>query len=338
MKLAIYIAILFFSFQAFGQKKPFREIIETDSSTIEIIRNSVYRCYEETYKSKDSIWWNVTYIDDTTQLHTEGWKNKSGKYLGIWKEFNRQGELMYTWNHVTGECDINKSLYPYHDLLEKMKFKADSIIISAYSMEFFEKHVKFNYECNAYLGHNETYSTGTFWINDYLGSWTEPLKGKPNTFMFRYDIQYDSGELFSRGIELELDSIGNYIPDEDKGFERLSDNSPKVISVDKTNILQTIRKNGFEISDTATFFCFLTWESFKKNEFFNGQYKYYVAVKIDEIKEINENENGRSRVTEKFKVYSFNPWTGEYIETKKMKSVREWEKLSGFSTGLMPDE
>ena len=99
MKLTIYITILFFSIQAFGQKKPFRENIETDSSSIEIIRNSVYRCYYETYKFKDSIWTNITYIDDTTQLNTEGWKTKSKKYLGIWKEYNRQGELMYTWNY-----------------------------------------------------------------------------------------------------------------------------------------------------------------------------------------------------------------------------------------------
>jgi len=36
-------------------------------------------------------------------------------------------------------------------------------------------------------------------------------------------------------------------------------------------------------------------------------------------------------------VYVFNPWTGDFIEKKKMKSVREWEEGHGLSTGLIPD-
>jgi hypothetical protein len=325
MKRSIYILLILFSVNLYGQK-PFKEIIETDSSSIEIIRNSVYRCYEETYKNKDSIWWSVSYIDDTTQLFTEGWKTKSDKYLGTWKEYNRHGELMYTWNHDNGFCEVNPKLYPYHDLLVKMKLKTDSIIIKTYSKDFFEKHVKFNYDCNAYYGYN------------YFGSWLEPLKGIPNNFLIRYDILYDSTALFNRGIELELDSVGNYIPDEENGFEKLSSDSPRVFSINKFNLIEKAKENGLSISDTTTYFCFLTWESLKKTEFYNGQYKYYVAVKVAELKDMNEEEEGRSRITEKFMVYVFNPWTGEYLETKKMKSVREWEKLSGFSTGLIPDE
>jgi hypothetical protein len=336
MRTYIFILFFFNTLLTYGQYS--EEIISTDSTDIEIIRNSAYRIWEETYKDKDSVWYSVRYIKDTTQVKTEGWKTKKGKHIGVWKEYTINGELMYTWNHEMGICEVNPKLYPYHGLLEKMKLKADGIIIKTYSKVFFEKHVKFNYECNAYYGQYKTYSTGTFWINDYLGSWIEPLKGKPNTFMFRYDILYDSGELFSRGIELELDSIGNYIPNEDKGFEKLLDNSPRVFSVNKFNIIEKAKENGLELSDTATYFCFLTWESFKKPDFYNGQYKYYIAVKSGEKKEISELENGRSRITEKFTVYEFNPWTSEYLNTKKMKAVREWEKLSGSSTGLIPDE
>jgi hypothetical protein len=229
MKRSIYILLILFSVNLYGQK-PFREIIETDSSTIEIIRNSVYRCYEETYKNKDSIWWSVSYIDDTTQLFTEGWKTKSDKYLGTWNEYNRQGELMYTWNHDNGLCEVNPRLYPIHDLLVKMKLKTDSIIIKTYSKDFFEKHVKFNYECNAYYGYH------------YLGSWIEPLKGIPNNFLIRYDLLYDSIALFSRGIELRLDSVGNYVADEENGFEKLSSDSQRVFSVNKFNIIEKAKK------------------------------------------------------------------------------------------------
>src|SRR5204863_5232578 len=114
--LGLIVFVLFIS-PAFGQK-PFREVIETDSSEIEIIRNSVYRVYEETYKMNDSVWYNVTYIDDTTKLKTEGWELKSGKRLGIWKEYNRKGELLYTWNHEKHTCIVNQALYPFHQILE----------------------------------------------------------------------------------------------------------------------------------------------------------------------------------------------------------------------------
>ncbi|UZR99759.1 hypothetical protein [Chondrinema litorale] len=40
----------------------------------------------------------------------------------------------------------------------------------------------------------------------------------------------------------------------------------------------------------------------------------------------------------KFDVYIFNPWSGEFIEKKKMKSIREWERRSGSATGLILDE
>jgi hypothetical protein len=188
------------------------------------------------------------------------------------------------------------------------------------------RNVKFNYECNAYNGYN------------YLGSWIEPIKSIPNNFLFRYDILYDSDAIFNRGVELELDSIGNYILNEERGFERLLPNSPRVFSVNNLNIIEKAKEKGLTISDTTTYFCFLTWESLKINEFYNGNYRYYLAVKYDEIKQIGEEENGRSRVTERFMVYIFNPWTGKYLETKKMKSVREWGKVSGFSTGLIPDK
>ena len=36
-------------------------------------------------------------------------------------------------------------------------------------------------------------------------------------------------------------------------------------------------------------------------------------------------------------VYVFNPWTGAFVEKNKMKAIREWEKLSGSSSGLIPD-
>lgn len=66
---------------------------ETDSTAVELIRNSVYRIKEEVYKLKDSVFYNVSYIEDTTQLHIEGWKRKNGQYFGEWSEYKLDG----TW-------------------------------------------------------------------------------------------------------------------------------------------------------------------------------------------------------------------------------------------------
>jgi len=340
MKHTIYIAILLFSFQAYGQKKPFKEIIETDSSTIEIIRNSVYRCYEETYKYNDSIWWNVTYIDDTTQLYTEGWKLKSGKHLGIWKEYNRQGELMYTWNHEAGICEVNKSHYPYHDLLEQMKRKADSLIISAYSQEFFDNHVRFNFDCYAYNGHWTNLSDGEkYFMKAYSGSWTEPMKSKPNSFKFRYSVKIGETDWYPEMIGIDLDSLGNYVPSSDDtynryGFEDVKGNK-RTFNIDVTKAIKKASQYGLVITDTTEISEFLTWENFKKQEFYNGQFRYYIT----ELTSKTEYTEGTDRqgIIFRFNVYSFNPWTGEFIEKKKMKSRKEWGPLSGHSTGLMPD-
>lgn len=326
MRHIIYITFLFLSVNVFGQK-PFREIIETDSSHIEIVRNSVYRCYEETYKNKDSIWWSVSFIDDTTKLNTEGWKTKSGKYLGTWKEYNRQGELMYTWNHETGLCVVNKSLYPYHELLEKMKAISDSLIISAYSKEFFEKHVRFDYDCYTYDK------------DGYVGSWTEPIKRKPTEFLLRYSVRLSGSEWINEMIGMKIDSNGKYMPDEGffgdpRGFEKVKSDY-RTFNIDKNRAIVIAKGHGLIESDSSEISEFLTWKSFEKLEFYNGQFLYYITEYTGKTEYTEGND--RKGIIFRFNVYSFNPWTGEFIEKKKMKSIKEWGKNSGHSTGLMPD-
>jgi len=322
------ILILFTVLNCFAGFCQFERIqIETDSSEIEIIENSVYRCYEETFKNKDSIWWNVTYIDDPTKLHTEGWKTKSGKYLGIWKEFNRKGDLMYEHDHDKGTCNVNKSLYPHHKLLEQMRKKADDLIISIYSEAFFKNNVRFNFNCFAYDEEG------------YVGSWMEPLKRKPNKFIFRYQVKLATSDWYDDMIGIELDENGKYIPNEgtfnNYGFEKV-DSEEKIFNIDKNKAIEIAKKYGLKHAAITKVHEFLTWEKFKKPELFNGQFRYYITELIDEVK-YNKGED-RKGIIFKFNVYSFNPWTGKFIEKKKMKSIEEWGKESGHSTGLLPDD
>lgn len=324
MKYKILFAFftLFSGLSVFGQFS--RENISTDSSDIEIIRNSVYHIYEESYKNKDSVWRSVHFIKDTTRLNTEGWVKKSGKRLGIWKEYNFNNQLLFTRDYDNAICEVNEKLFPYHDILVRIKKTADSLIISNYSQAFYDNHVRFNFNCYAYDK------------DGYVGSWTEPMKRKPTKFLFRYQVKLKNSEWQSDMIGINLDENGNYIPSQDRfnnnGFEKLNSKN-RTFEIDKTKAISIAKKHGLIGENVSEF---LKWERFNKTTFYNGQFRYYIIELTDEIEDVIEED--RSRIIYKFNVYSFNPWTGEFLGTKKMKQIKEWGEVSGFSSDLIPDE
>ena len=221
-KIVIFLVLSVASVSSYGQFT--REKIKTDSSEIEIIKNSVYHIYQETYKNKNSIWYSVHYIKDTTRLKTEGWKTKSNKHLGLWRDYNFAGQLMYTRDYENATVEVNKALYPYHDFLKKTKLKADSLIIATYSQEFFENHVRFNYNSYAY---DE---------KGYVGNWTEPMERKPTKFLFRYSVRIGKSDWHPEMIGIKRDSTGSYIPSLDfwnnYGFEKVTSRK-KTFQIDK---------------------------------------------------------------------------------------------------------
>lgn len=328
MKNLFSIGLFFLSTVVNGQQ-PFEEIIETDSSSINIIRNSVYRVYTETFKRKDSVWYSVTYIDDTTKLNTEGWQLKNGRRLGIWKEYDREGNLLFTQNHDKHTCVVNPKMFPYHSILEQMKQTADKMIIEAYGRQFMDKHIVFNFDCYAY---NKD--------EDYLGSWTEPMTSKPNSFLLRYEVRLHQSDEDFIELGICLDSNGKYIPSADDmsnnyGFEQVKTQN-RNFTIDKTKAIELAKKVGLTESDKTKINEFLFWESFKKQKYFNGQFRYYIT-ELTEIQEYKVSQN-RQGIVYRYTVYVFNPWTGQFVEKKKMKTIKEWEELSGSSTGLIPDK
>lgn len=340
MKFLVSIAIFLSITSAYGQK-PFREIIETDSSKIEITRNWIYQVYEETYKRKDSVWYSVSFIDDTTKLNTEGWQLKSGKHIGTWKEYNRDGNLLYTWDHDNHTCIVNPELYPYHHILEKMKTIADSLIIAAYGKEFMDNHIVFEFNCYAYNHYKSKFGCceDSMWTHEYLGSWTEPMRSKPNSFKFRYQVRLNVTDENSIELGMDLDSLGNYIPTSDDfwnnyGFE-LVNSKNKMFVLDKTKAIAIAAENGLVLTDSSKIDEFLFWENFKKQEYYNGQFRYYISDLIGQ--ETYQVSKERQGIKYKYMIYIFNPWTGEFVEKKRMNSVREWENGHGLSTGLKPD-
>lgn len=323
-ELFILVFLLLIAFSANGQFQ--EQTINTDSSKIEIVTNSVYKISEEHFFNKDSVWYSVKFIDDTTQIHIEGWKNKEGEKLGVWEKYNKEGTLMFTWNHNTEVCIVNESLYPWHDLLQKMKKQADHLIISTYSKEFFDNHVQFDYNCYAYDK------------NGYVGSWVEPMKRKPTKFLFRYSVRVDSSSNWKHEmIGIKLDSTGTYLPSHDRfsnyGFEDVTTNQ-KSFNINAQQALKVAKNEGLKNNKFNTVSSFLMWQQTNEHQFYTGRFQYYVTNLIE--KDQVNLANGRSRIRFVYNVYAFNPWTGKYIEKKKMQRISESGDQSGFSTELQP--
>ncbi|MBW8360402.1 MAG: hypothetical protein K0M63_11450 [Weeksellaceae bacterium] len=319
-----FIAILFlFNIMLHAQFE--EKKIETDSSYIEVIKNSKYKVFNEIYKFKDAIWSRVTYINDTLKLNSEGWTTKEHHRLGVWKEYNENGELMYVRDYDKNICTINPKLYPYHNLLVEKKNKADNLIVQEYGKEFMKNYVAFEFDCSAYLN------------DKYVGSWVEPLIAKPNNFTFNYSIRLKKGDnpIYLR---IEFDKNGNFVPQKYysgyAGFEKIERRNKK-FKISKDKAIAIANSQGMKNDNTNDIRQYLFWESSKNKAFYNGHFKYYITNLVDKVR-YKESEE-RQGVIYKFDVYVFNPWTGKFTEKKKMKSIEEYGKLSGHTTGLLPD-
>lgn len=272
--------ISFLSISLSGYSQFERIEFETDSSNVELIRNSLYKTWQETYKYKDSVRFITWFIDDTTQVHYEQWAKKNNERFGVSREFKKDGTIMYEWNHDKGICEVNKQFYPYYDMLEDMKKKADSLIIATYSQYFFDNHVRFNFNCTAYNGKWKEYSWSEEkqWILDYSGTWTEPMKSKPNSFLFRYDVKLDKSDWYQDMIGIKLDSLGNYVPSHDRwnnyGFEKVETKNGSFF-IDKEQAIKIASQYGLKADNESEVSEFLTWERFNKAEFYDGQFSSY---------------------------------------------------------------
>ena len=120
------------------------------------------------------------------------------------------------------------------------------------------------------------------------------------------------------------------------GFEKIDKKQNQGFQLSFDNALRIAKQNGLVENDSTKAMSFLKWEGFNKPILYNGQFRFYVIIKTKTVKDLNP--NGRSNVTDKYDVYSFNPWTGQFLEKKKMKSIRSWEEHSGSSSGLIPDD
>jgi len=330
MKISLIATLIILSsINVFSQFE--RVEIETDSTQIELVRNSVYRIWEETYKDKDSVFYSVRYIEDTAQLYIEGWKRKNGQYFGNWSEFKIDGTWLYTIDYSNHSWEYNKKEYKFQPLKDAMKGKADKLLIEKFGKEFFENNIAFNFYGHTYIGKWETYDSGTFWMQDqYLGSWIEPVKQIPNSFMLRYTIKLGNNEFYNDMLKVELDSTGNLIIEPSKFEVRVQEivipqktkftiTKEKAIQIAKNNKLEDIE----EIYQADLRF------GWRKLAEYPGEFYYEVAQKYDEITEGDCKPN--CTITRFFNVWRFNPWTSELIFKKPMKQISRWNRGCGVT-------
>lgn len=325
----IFVSQVFFS--QYSEKK-----IKTDSSEIKIIKNSKYKVWEEKLNDKDYIIHKSWFISDTTKISSEGIMDKNRRTIS-WKEYNENGDWLYSRDYKNGNCLINKSLYPYHQLFEDMKQKAEELIEKNYGTEFLANYVRFECDGNAYKKELIKWNDGTkLYSSKHVGSWTEPLKAKPDQFIFKYAVKVSDSDWRSNMIGIELDSLGNYVVNDNLvgiyGFEdvKLKDKKFNINYLEFYNIAIT---KGLDKRNELN--RFLDWEKINPRDFYSGSFIFSITelIKIENYKKFN-----RTGKVYKFNVYVFNPWTGEFLEKKKMKSVSESETNSGMSTGLIPDK
>jgi hypothetical protein len=278
-----------------------KETILTDSSEIEIIRNSLYKITTEVYKEKDSIWYSVSYISDTNQVKTEGWSNKNNVSLGLWHEYRLDGVWLNSEEHQPYKLIYNDSLYPFMRYFEEIKSSADSIIQSTYGKQFFESNVEFHGGCSAYRNSN------------YLGRWSTPIKTKPNKFKFSYHINFHSNYALNQIIDINLDSIGNLVISNEDGFERIPWRVKRnKFAINREKMIAKMISKSQIITDSTEIYEYTQWYSSRKSKKFNGNYRYNLAIKTAVLEE-KEIHNGKEYIIREFeyKVYSFKVWNSK---------------------------
>jgi hypothetical protein len=325
MKSLLTLFLVLFNLVASAQKLT---VVRTDSSRIE---SRVYpggKEVKEFIKSKDRVNYRF-YRDNQAKATTTSTYTKAGRAIGITREYSDEGKLLYSVDHDNGRWIIATAVVdPYQGLRQQIKQKADQLIAAVYGQYFLLHNAVWNVRSSAM--YNEAIG----------GDWTDVFAQPPTKFLLRYDVKLDREHVYPELIEFALDAQGNFITDDYGdvyGFEQLLIFPVEGFGLSYRTALEATQKYSGVKSSLLN--GFLKWEKVKSPflytyGLYTGQFRFYVPVKTGVQKDLHP--KGRSRVTEYYDVYSFNPWTGAFTGKQQMESIHEWEERSGFSSGLRP--
>lgn len=296
----------------------------TDSSIIiSTTKENGKKAISEILKNKNSK--SLRFYYESEILEEQRYFDTTGREIGIWKYFNKQGKLLLEINHDAGKWNVTeKSSYPYKDLLDRTKKKGDEILKKWYGESFFKKYLRWN------LGSSHIYDDAY----DLQEEWTASTLIKPTRFLLRYDIVYDSSHIYNGIIEFEINKDGKFNLDAENSFQGLEIPSATFFNLSHKEALNKAEDMGLNETDSTRAAVYFFWERKKdtSQKIENGNFRLYVG----EIRSIDNSKSKASAggyTTFHYNFYVFNPWTGAFIEKRKMKQYK------GYGTSeLIPEE
>ncbi len=316
------------------------KLYEPDTLKLEhlIIVRQKYPEYREikTFdKSKDFVVGEEFY-NKTTQVKCISKYDTIGRPIGIAENYTKNGKLDYIQNYDKGEWIVyDKESHPYYDLQNKIKAKADSFISTMYGNSFLQNHTVWS------IGGSYT-SNG----KEQRTRWTEMLKEEPTKFSFCFKVKLDTQNYYNSYIYFDLDNNGNFLPTflgggfffSGSGFENVPDSLKGSFRLNYSKVLSEAKSLGLKETDSTKAYGRLFWEDFRKRNIYNGQFRFYIIIETSE--NVASHSNGRFLRTTKYDAYSFNPWSGEFVEIKKLKRTYAWggERQRIQFSDIIPDK
>lgn len=174
------------------------DTIYTTTETLTREKYPFVRCIK-IYPKGEKIAHYEYYYNGTVTLEST-YTDSAEMLIGIAKKYNTEGQLEYIEDYDKGTWTVmNFENYPHYLILEKMKKKADSLLIATYGQNFFNKHVIWEMDCSVY--HDK----------DMKGAnWTDAYEWEPKDFILDFGIKFSNHEYYSDQIEISMDSIGNF--------------------------------------------------------------------------------------------------------------------------------
>ncbi len=321
MRIVAYISLLLISCSGVAQEP---DTLRTDSSMVVTTEYPGGVEVRELMRAKNLIYYRF-YYQGSKVIHETATYDTLGRRIGIGNEFDEKGRLEFTKDYDRGIWTVvNVKRHRYGKLQDRMRAKGDSLIKAIYGLEFFSKNVVWCID-------------GSYMYNsDQQGDWDDVFSKEPKKFLLRYNIKFDGTHVYDEMIEFELDSVGKFIPDPYEsiyGFEQLPDSADKVFKLTHAMALDISRQHGLVETDTTRAEAFLKWEGLRTHSLYNGHFRFYVTQRIgsDVVRGARPNHFTR---TNHYRVWVFNPWSGEFIDEKKMDQETTWEGAGGYSTGL----
>lgn len=237
--------------------------------------------------------------------------------------------MLETRNFANGEWIVTyENEYPNYVTQKVVLEKAKKILINLYGQEFYENNLILN------LNHLYKYS------DTESENWCERMTSKATRFLIRYDIKLSDEDYYKEMIEFSLDNNGKIVfpfnlQTDVKGFQKVESTSPEFLS--EQSAVNKLLDLGILKENKGPDFESIIWkyDNDKQDKIYNGHFEYSILYKTDYVEEVI---GKRNRQTTKLISYNFNFWTGEYLGSSKMKSIYEYGKNSGFSTGLIEDK